>query len=170
MDKADRERFDELEASGLLEKLRLRVMSFAAPIWWEVGGRRVLGNGTMSVIRTSAATLGVTANHVLSIYERHKAEEPHVFCQLGRGPFDPVENIIARSRHWDLATFRMPAQTLRHWEREVLVPDEWPPAPIRQGDAIILGGYPENRRTQAPGPKPATMSPEFVSFISRAEN
>ena len=90
MDEADRRKYDELEANGLLPKLRLRVKSFAARLWWEVGGRRVLGNGTICVIRTPEALFGVTASHVLSVYERHKSEKPDTFCQLGSGPFDPV--------------------------------------------------------------------------------
>ena len=39
-------------------------------------------------------------------YEKHKADKPDIFCQLGSAPFDLTANQISpRSEHWDLATF-----------------------------------------------------------------
>lgn len=58
----------------------------------------------MCNIQTPDALFGVTANHVLTIYERHRAEHADVFCQLGSGPFEPTENVIDRSEHWDLVS------------------------------------------------------------------
>jgi hypothetical protein len=81
MDEAERKKFDEYGASGLLPALRLRVMSFCAPLWWEVGGRTILANGTMCIIATPVALFGVTNDHVLRIYEKHRAENGDVFCR-----------------------------------------------------------------------------------------
>ena len=36
MNEAERKKYDEAEASGLLPRLRLVVQSFCAPIWWEI--------------------------------------------------------------------------------------------------------------------------------------
>ena len=39
MNEAERKKYDEAEASGLLPRLRLVVQSFCAPIWWEIDGK-----------------------------------------------------------------------------------------------------------------------------------
>jgi hypothetical protein len=169
MNEAERKKQDELEANGLASKLRALVMSFCAPIWWEMGQKTVLGNATMCVVRTPTALFGVTNNHVLTIYEKHKSKHPDAFCHLGSGPFNPVENVVARSEHWDLATFQIPDQTLKHWEHEVFVTRDWPPAPIKKGDAVIVGGYPENRRSQPLGrnqPSSTLISFRFVRSLT----
>lgn len=170
MDEFERTKFDEHEASGLLPALRLRVMSFCAPLWWEVGGHTILANGTMCIIATPDALFGVTNEHVLRTYEKHRAEKGDVFCQVGSGPFEPTENLMSRSEYWDLATFRIPKLTLNHWAHQVFVPGAWPPTPIKKGDTVMLGGYPENRRSTPPGPRPPSMSSDFVSLLARADN
>ena len=172
MNEAERKKYDEAEASGLLPRLRLIVQSYCAPIWWEIDGKTILGNGSMCVIATPQSVFGVTANHVLTIYERHKVAHPNAFCQLGSAPFDPIPNLIARSEHWDLATFRIPDFTLKHWGRHhrIYKTEAWPPPTIKKDDSVILGGYPTNRRTQASGKRPATMTVDFVSFIATVDN
>ena len=133
--------------------------SFCAPIWWEIDGKTILDNGSMCVIATPQSVFGVTANHVFTIYEGHKVAHPDAFCQLGSAPFDPIPNLIARSEHWDLATFRIPDFTLKHWgrHRRIYKTEAWPPPAIKKDDPVILGGYPTNRRTQASGKRPATL-------------
>jgi hypothetical protein len=160
---------NEIEAT-IEQKFHLELMSFAAPLWWEINRNAVLGNGTMCLLQTPVALFGVTNDHVLRIYEQHKRENRDVFCQLGSGPFDPTENLIARNRHWDLATFNIPQLTLENWGRKVIVAPEWPPAPLKQGQPIALGGYPENRRTQPEGAHPPLLNTDFVSFRTRADN
>ena len=172
MDKAERKKYDEAERSGELEKLRQRVMSFCVPFWWEVNRNQICANGSMCVIATPQARFGVTADHVLGIYECHKAEKADVFCQLGSTPFDPVPNVIDRSRHWDLATFRIPDFTLNHWgpANWVYQTEVWPPPTVKTGNHIIIGGYPENRRSQSEGELPQTMSTDFVTFIGTVDS
>jgi hypothetical protein len=170
MDATERKKYDELQANGQLPAFRELIMSLCAPIWWEVGGHTVLHNGSMCIIQTPSSLFGVTNEHVLHQYEEDKATTPDAFCQLGSGPFDPSSNLISRSEHWDLATFRIPDLTLKHWNHQVWTAKEWPPPPIQEGQGLILGGYPENRRTQAEGNKPATMTADFVTFLARAQN
>jgi len=172
MNEAERKKYDEAEANGSLPALRLAVKSFCAPIWWEINGKTILGNGSMCVIETPRAVFGVTANHVVEAYQTQKAAHQDAFCQLGGAPFDPVPNVIARSEHWDLATFSIPPFTLEHWgsHHRIYKTGAWPPPTIRNNDPVILGGYPINRRSQPEGDRPPTMSIDFVSFISRAEN
>ena len=135
MNEAERKKYDEAEASGLLPRLRLVVQSYCAPIWWEIDGKTILGNGSMCVIATPQSVFGVTANHVLTIYEGHKVAHPNAFCQLGSAPFDPIPNLIARSEHWDLATFRIPDFTLKHWGRHhrIYKTEAWPPPCYQEG-------------------------------------
>ncbi len=66
-----------------------------------------------------------------------------VFCQLGSGPFDPIENIISCNSYWDLATFRIATLMLRHFNHKVLPHDQWPPALLQTTDDVAYGGYPE---------------------------
>ena len=126
----------------------------------------------MAVIATPQAVFGVTANHVLESYERHKAKQADTFCQLGSAPFDPLPNVIARSGHWDLATFNIPDFTLKHWGpiARVYEAEVWPPPTVNIGDPIIIGGYPENRRTQSEGERPKEMPLDFVSFIGSVQS
>ena len=168
MNEAERKKYDAAEASGLLPRLRLVVQSYCAPIWWEIDGKTILGNGSMCVIATPQSVFGVTANHVLTIYEGHKVAHPDAFCQLGSAPFDPIQNLIARSEYWDLATFRIPAITLKHLgqHRKIYKTETWPPPAIKNNDSVILGGYPTNRRTQAPG----KVTSDFVTFITTVDN
>ncbi len=166
IDEAERKKYDEAEMNGTLSRLRLRVMSFCAPIWWEVDRNTILGNGSMCVIATPQAVFGVTANHVLGIYEDHKKQHTDLFCQLGSAPFDPIPNVISRSEHWDLATFKIPKFTLKHWNHELYKTEVWPPPILKRNDRIIFAGYPVNRRSQPEGERPSTMSADFVSFIT----
>ena len=170
MDKAERKNYDEAARNGTLPRLRLRVMSFCAPIWWEVNRSTILGNGSMCVIATPQSVFGVTANHVLGIYESDKTQHTDLFCQLGSAPFDPIPNIISRSEHWDLVTFKIPKFTLKHWNHKVYETDLWPPPTIKRNDPIIFGGYPVNRRTLSEGERPSTMFTDFVSFVARVDS
>ncbi len=168
MDKVERKKYDEAERNGILPILRHRLMSFCVPIWWEVNRSQILGNGSMCVIATPQSIFGVTANHILQIYEGHKAQHDDTFCQLGSAPFDPMLYVIDRSEHWDLATFRIPEFTLKHWghNHKVYKTEVWPPPTIKVEDRLIFGGYPVNRRTQSEGEYPSTMSVDFVTFIA----
>jgi hypothetical protein len=150
--------------------LRQYVMSFCAPVWWESARQTVVNSGTMCVVETPETLLGITNNHVLEIYERHRSEKHDIFCQLGSAPFEPTDNLIARSQHWDLATFTIPGHTLEHWGHKAFVASSWPPETIKADDHVVFGGYPEVRRSVPPGPHPPTMSIDFVSFRRQPHN
>jgi hypothetical protein len=77
----------------------------------------------MCVIKTAKKLFRITNYHVLMTYEKHKAEKPDIFCQLGSAPFDPIANQMSRSEHWDLATFSIPDQTLQHMNYRVWTRD-----------------------------------------------
>jgi hypothetical protein len=150
--------------------LRAHIRTLCAPLWWESGRQTVVNSGSMCVIQTPQAIFGITNHHVLSIYEKHKAEKHDIFCQLGSAPFDPSANIIAVSEYWDLATFTVPPLTLKHFTHKVFVTGDWPPKLIEKTDHVVYGGYPEYRRKVPPGPNPPTMTADFVSFLARPNN
>jgi hypothetical protein len=144
--------------------LRKYVTSLCAPIWWESARQVIVNSGTMCVVKTPEALIGITNNHVLKTYEKHKAEKHDIFCQLGSAPFDLTEHLIARSQRWDLATFRIPRQKVEQFGHKAFVPHQWPPERIKMTDHVVFGGYPEIRRLVGPGRYPTTVSNEFVSF------
>lgn len=69
-------------------------------------------------------------------------------------------------------SMEIPAFSLKHWgqHHKIYRTEMWPPPTIKNNDPIILGGYPVNRRSQPEGDRPTTMSIDFVSFITRADN
>lgn len=101
----------------------------------------------MCVVKTADDIFGITNRHVLNTYEKHKAKKVDIFCQLGSAAFDPTPNLIDVSEYWDLATFRIPDETLQHFGHKVFVAREWPPRLIETTDHVVYGGYPEDRRT-----------------------
>lgn len=143
---------------------RKDMLSLCSPLWWESQRRLIVHSGSMCVVRTPKASFGITNHHVLEQYEKDKETFPDVFCQLGSGPFDPLENVISRSWYWDLATFRLPTLTLQHFGHKILDHPTWPPPLLQQSDPIAYGGYPEDRRTVGPGEKPKTMTADLISF------
>ena len=115
---------------------------------------------------------GVTANHVLERYERHKAEQANIFCQLGNVPFGPAYSVIDRSKYWDLATFRIPDFRLNQWVPTPWIyrTRAWPPPPVKTDDLVIIGGYPKILRSQSEGERPTMMFNDFVYLIGRVES
>lgn len=146
--------------------LRAQVRELCAPVWWETGRKTIVHSGTMCVIKTPDAVFGVTNHHVLAAYENAAAADADVFGQLGSGPFNPTENLIACSKYWNLATFRIPDITLQNFGHKGFLARSWPPKPIEQGDHVVFGGYPEMRRSVSAGQFPKGMSIDFVSFRS----
>ena len=172
VEEANRRQYDDLERSGALPNLRQLVASFCAPLWWETQGKQVIHNGTMCLVQTPEALFGVTCRHVLDTYEFDKHTVPDVFCQLGSGPYDPSANVISSSKAWDLATFRIPDVSLMHLgaQRRAFHAHTWPPTPMQNGQQIILGGYPENRRQTGSGPRPKALGVDIVTFLSCVDN
>ena len=131
---------DITEVQRIDMTLRKCVQSLCAPIWWESAQQAVVRSGTMCVVQTLEALVGITNNHVLEIYERHKAEKHDIFCQLGSAPFDPTDNLISRSQHWDLATFTIPRHTLEHFGHKVSAVSHWSPKALDKEDHVAFGG------------------------------
>jgi hypothetical protein len=144
--------------------LREHMLSLCSPLWWESERKFVVHSGSMCVVKTPKAVFGIANNHVFEQYRKDMANMKDVFCQLGSGPFDPIENIISYNWYWDLATFRIPSLTLKHFNHKILPHDQWPPALLQTTDHVAYGGYPEDRRFVSQGDRPEKMTADLVSF------
>ena len=87
--------------------LRGHMLSLCSPLWWESERKFVVHSGSMCVVKTPKAVFGIANNHVFEQYQKDKANMKDVFCQLGSGPFDPIENIIRTTgiRTWRPSEF-----------------------------------------------------------------
>ena len=169
MDKAERDVWDKAERLGYLAELRRRMMLFCIPLWWgDVNRKQIFHNSSACAIATPEEHIVVTADHVLKTYERQKADKPETICHLGNAPFAPESNVIDRSGHWDLATFRIPKFTLNHWDynHKIYRPGFWPPPTVNPGDLVIIGGWPEGLRTHSED----GLSSALVTFIGSVES
>jgi hypothetical protein len=54
--------------------------ALCAPIWWAQSRQTVVNSGSLRVLKTPEALFGTTNNHVLKIYEKHKAEREDIFA------------------------------------------------------------------------------------------
>jgi len=160
-DENNREPTDAQKADMVL---RGHLLSLCSPLWWESERKFVVHSGSMCVVKTPKAVFGLANNHVFEQYQKDKANMKDVFCQLGSGPFDPIENIISHNWYWDLATFRIPTLTLKHFNHKILPHDQWPPALLQTTDHVAYGGYPEDRRLVSQGDRPEKMTADLVSF------
>ena len=76
---------DITEVQRIDMTLRKCVQSLCAPIWWESAQQAVVRSGTMCVVQTLEALVGITNNHVL---EPSGTRPKSTTCQLGSAPFD----------------------------------------------------------------------------------
>lgn len=148
-----KERFDRLRRAGYMDVYEQMTKAMCAPFWWstQAGNQpaTVAGNGTVCFINTGTRHIGVTADHVYQGYLNAKAELPDVECQFGGSTFLPERHLIDRSpeNELDLATFEVSevfvTSSMGHYHHNAL---KWPPDPVRQGEAVMYGGYPQKLR------------------------
>ena len=164
-------RFDILRQTGYMKAYEEMTKAMCAPFWWSSKlpverEARVAANGTVCFINTGVRHLGVTADHVYRGFLKAKQELPDVDCQFGGNTFDPERHYIDSSPEdeLDLATFEVSEvfvnSSFGHYHHNAI---KWPPQPVRQGEAVMYGGYPQILR------KPRTREVDFYRqyFISR---
>jgi hypothetical protein len=142
---------DEAQARKIVALVRAPTREFIAsccvPLFWFAeadGARTVLGNGTVTLVKTPIRTIGVTADHVVA--GCLQAFDPGgVIMQLAdRSLHDLRSRLIARSKELDLASFDIDGMTGElgsGWSGKVPL-ESWPPTPPREGGGIMIGGYP----------------------------
>ena len=125
------------------------IASCCVPLFWWAGlqpGRNVLGNGTVTLVRTPARIIGLTADHVVA--GCLEAFEPGgVVAQLADASLHDLKSrLIARSAELDIASFDVDGVIDRlGWPGTVPLAS-WPPMPPQEGRGIMIGGYPGGGR------------------------
>lgn len=121
------------------------IASCCVPLfWWAADdpARRILANGTITLVRTPSRVLGVTADHVveecLEAFDRGR-----VCVQIAdASAHDLRARVIARSRELDLATLDLAGVIERLGWPDKAPLASWPPTPPQEGRGIMIGGYP----------------------------
>ena len=106
-------------------------------------------NGTVTLIKFGTAPFAVTCSHVISCYRKFLETFESALFQVGNIEFDPLLQLVAEDRQMDLATIRLTSDQAEAITREgeigscLFEPASWPPQPLRAGDFIAFGGFPE---------------------------
>lgn len=170
MDEIQKAKFRELEAAGYLNGIREFAMARSAPFFWsaqmEGPNPRLLRNGTITYVATGQQELGVTNAHVYDTYIEHRAEHGNdCEAQFGGNTIYPEQRLIDRHKDLDLTTLNVPKVFLDSgkgdWKQHNR-PASWPPAPLKDGELVIYGGYPGALRE----PKTGEITMPFQSFTT----
>lgn len=127
------------------EPSRRFIASCCVPLFWwatDQPGRKVLANGTITLVKTPARVIGLTADHVLAGC-LEAFEGGNVCVQIAdASAHDLRARLIARSAELDLATLDVDGLIERlGWpDKQPLA--SWPPVPPQEGRGIMIGGYP----------------------------
>lgn len=125
------------------------IASCCVPLFWWMGAdpsRKILANGTVTMVKTPFRVLGLTADHVVE--ECLAAFDGGGVCvQIAdASAHDLRSRLIARSAELDLATFDMTGLVdCLGWPDKVPLMS-WPPMPPQEGRGIMIGGYPGGER------------------------
>jgi hypothetical protein len=105
-----------------------------------------------SIVDLGSGPLAVTCWHVMDGYRRRLAYGPTT-CQIGNLRIDPLERLIDEDQRLDLATLTLDGcdfeqiRSGKHVQSATFRPVRWPPAALREGEFVSLGGFPGSWRT-----------------------
>jgi hypothetical protein len=121
------------------------IASCCAPLFWFVGAdpnRKILANGTVTMVRTPAGVIALTADHVIEECLA-EFEGGGVCVQIAdASAHDLRARLISRSRELDLASFDMTGIVDRLGWPDKSPLTSWPPMVPEEGRGIMIGGYP----------------------------
>jgi hypothetical protein len=144
-----------------IRKMVALLKSCCLPVWFtNESGRRA--HGSMVVVDTGEAVLGITAGHVADRILECCRDESSQRCQLG-SMFLPVDGFIARHSDLDLATFRLSSSAVLASGHRPAVASVWPPITPQLNDTVLLGGYPGLYRREDAG----RFQSDFAYFGAR---
>jgi hypothetical protein len=143
---------------GKLGKVYRDILSRScAPIYWHQrrGSRaEILGNGTVTFVRTRRRLMAITAAHVVRRYEEAQSAATYPLqLQLMNAAFNM--EVIDISDDLDLATLAIDDKLLSRIGKDVEPLSTWPPRVPQEGRGILLAGYPGVDRLQ---PKPMEVN------------
>jgi len=124
---------------------------------------KLLSGGSCFVLRFDCGLIGVTANHVVDVFEADSKDNVSNICLLRTVPFDLLNKIIDRNAALDIATFLVTEKELAESDAQALDcrGGNWPPPEPLKGAAISFGGFP----TECAVPSQPTNA-RFSGFVS----
>lgn len=149
---------------AMFDEVAALILRVARPLIWHdrtEGWPKVLDGASCFFLRFEERVIGVTANHVVDIFEAAAVANPRLVCQLRSSPaFDLLGNIIARDPGRDIATFAVSESVLASTEAIALdCRGSWPPPIPERLRALSVCGFPEAMRTTG-----ADKSAEFAAW------
>lgn len=90
---------------------------------------KLLSGGSCFILRFDCGLIGVTANHVVEVFEADREENVSNTCLLRTVRFDLLNKIIDRNTDLDIATFSVTENELAESEAQALDcrGANWPP-------------------------------------------
>ena len=121
---------------------------FAPPL--SKGGH--VNGATGCMLQTGVGSFIVTASHVLAGYEERCEKGEILNWQVGDlPPFDPIPRVAWRDKERDIVLLRLfEEETHRIGPCIIPKPHEWPPLTPREGDFVLVAGYPKALRELDP--------------------
>jgi len=121
---------------------------FAPPL--SIGGK--INGASGCVVRIGADTSLFTASHVLGGYEERLRAGERLNWQAGNlPPFDPISRVAWRDRQRDIVVLRITENEAQSIGPCIIsAPAMWPPPVPREGQLVLVGGYPKALREERP--------------------
>ncbi len=135
---------------------------FAPPL--SIGGK--INGASGCVVRLGADTSLVTASHVVGGYEERIQAGERLNWQVGDlPPFDPIPRIVWRDRERDIVLLRITQNEAKSIGPCIITaPPKWPPPALREGQLVLVGGYPKVLREEKQSSGWIGAGPYFAVF------
>lgn len=148
--------------AAFVQSLSKEILAFCGPIFITPGLRtypeQMIDNGTYSLIDTGKNQLLVTCHHVWQAYLDCRTKNPDAALCINLGDGDasitfnfPERHLISDDADLDLAVFDFEPSQIRangikiNHQKEWFVVRRWPILKARDGDHIVLMGFPGER-------------------------
>ncbi|MCB2189953.1 MAG: hypothetical protein KQI62_00215 [Deltaproteobacteria bacterium] len=113
-----------------------------------------INNGTAVLVKLDKRPIAITCSHIMEKYREKLEQDSNTVFQIGQAVINPQERLVDENRNIDLATIDMSGIEAHHvcmqtnLELNYYEPFSWPPAPVKPGDFVCVGGYPGAMRKQ----------------------
>ncbi len=104
------------------------------------------------MLQLASGTFVVTASHVLAGYEKRVGLGERLNWQVGNlPPFDPLPRVEWRSREKDIVLLSISENEARNiGPCTISAPPRWPVRPPKEGQLVLVAGYPKGVREENP--------------------
>jgi hypothetical protein len=127
---------------------------YAVPIIFapppSVGGK--INGASGCLVQLASGIFVVTAYHVLAGYEKRVGKGERLNWQVGNlPPFDPLARIEWRNPEKDIVLLRISENEARNiGPCTIVTPRRWPVRPPKEGQLVLVAGYPKGLREENP--------------------